>query len=181
MRRDPNLNDPNTTDPAASAMGWGLGWWWLLWCFLIIIFFFGGWGWGGWWGGPWWGGYRNPNQQTTAPPVQAPAPPANTDRAPPELANREATITGQVDRVVGPHAFTLKPPATGGKDLLVVLPKNAQQANVKEGKTVSVTGKIENFDWAEFKKQTGLDLPQDRFSAYEGQVALLANKTEEKH
>lgn len=175
-----NPNDPNrpVVSDTGAAAGWGL--WWLFWLFLIIIFFFGGWGWGGWWwGGPWWGGRR------TNEPRQQVQPQASVNRtvenaAPAELVDRTATITGKVDKVLGKDAFTIASPAPTGRDLLVVLSRKAKNhPEIKGGEQVKVTGKIETFNQADFRKKSEANLPEDKVAAFAGHSALLASAVEE--
>jgi hypothetical protein len=161
-----------------AALGCGWAWLWF-WLFLFVIAF-AGWGWGGWyggWGGPWaWWGPRQ------APPPQAASPqtanPPQASVAPGEFLGKAVTVSGQVEQVFGPQAFTLA--GSGGGRHLLVVSKSTKAPTVAKGETVQVSGTVERYDADELHKTTGADLSKVPSADFEGRPAVLASSVTAK-
>ena len=173
--------NPNPRGPEpdrASDAAWGCGWAWLwAWLFVILVLF-AGWGWGGWyggWGGPygWWPARpAAPPPQGALPPAGQPAQPTGADA---EFLGRSLTVSGQVDQVLSPQAFTL----AGARDLLVIN-KDGKAPAVKKGETVHVTGKVERFNADAIHKETGVDQSKVPAADFAGRAAVVASSVSAK-
>jgi hypothetical protein len=155
---------------------WGCGWAWLWFWLFVILILFAGWGWGGWYGG--WGGPRGWWPAREAPPqAAAPQPsqpgPAN---APGEFLGKSLTVSGTVDQVFSPQAFTL----AGARDLLVI-DKNGKAGAVKKGEKVQITGKVERFEADQLRKETGVDLSKVSSADFTGRPAMVASAVSAQH
>jgi hypothetical protein len=162
-------SDPNRTDPLRTDMdnpGWGCAWaslW--FWLFLVLILI-AGWGWGGWyagWPAPWgWWGAR-PGPGANIPVGPQPAAHTSTAAVPGEFLGKTVTVSGKVDHVYNPHAFTLAG-EPGGRELLVI-DKDRKGPAVKHGETVQVTGKVEKYGTLPGEGQVDLNkVPPNEFN-----------------
>jgi hypothetical protein len=194
--RNPNnpSHDPYPHDPYPPGQrdwtGYGCAWMWFFWLIILIIIIIGGWGWwGGWWGGNrgWWGN-RGPYYGQPVPPGRVEAPNTNQPNANPqtgvvstpgEFIGRTVTLSGQVDQVMNPKAFTLKSGSNHGRDLLIVAKESPTPA-VTKGETVQVTGTVQRFQRTEFQQETKAGLSNAAFTDFTGRPAILASKVSSK-
>lgn len=80
---------------------------------------------------------------------------------------KTVTVSGEVDRVYGPHAFLFEGDQfVGGADLLVVtrqplpaVPGRPADAPLRAGDIVQVTGLVRPLDAAALQRELGVDLP----------------------
>lgn len=86
------------------------------------------------------------------------------------LAGEDVTTTGEVDELLSTVAFRL----VGAGWSVVVL--DAQQAAVEPGEAVEVTGTVRQMDIAEIEQDYGMDLDDELYAAYEGQLVLVADQ-----
>jgi hypothetical protein len=196
------VNDPNNVNRNLNApgnRGWGYGpdaaWgcvgWAFLWIFLIIIFF-AGWGWWGWgrWG---WNGNYN-NQAYRGPQNNQPYVAPNTGAAPQrggenmrqalpnELVGAQVTMTGKVDQVFNDQAFTFKADGNNHDILVVATKAGTPHPKPKQGDTVQVKGKIQQFDQTRFHDESKADLNHNNLAQYRDHPAILASSvTEQSH
>lgn len=175
--RDPNITGSGLGPVADEA--WGCGWVYLWFWLFFMVLLFAGWGWGGWyrgWNGPWnwWGSRPAPPPQATAPqtaPQTSHPPPAAP--ASDEFLGKTVTVSGQVDKVFGPQAFTLAA-SLGGRTLLVVS-KDQKTPSLEKGETIQITGTVEPYSADQFHQQTGVDLSQVPAAEFGGRPAVVAS------
>jgi len=90
-----------------------------------------------------------------------------------DFLGRTVTVSGKVEQVLGQRAFTLAS-GQGGHQLLVIR-KNDQAPEVKQGETVQVTGKVEAYDRNHLHQETGVDLNSIPADEYSGRPAVVAS------
>ncbi len=106
--------------------------------------------------------------------------------APTTYYDRTVTVSGEVEEVIGPRAFTIGGDEfIGGDQLLVVsadvLPMPAgrpSDAALTANDVIQVTGPVRRFDLAAFEKEIGSDLDDAAFEAYGGQPAIIARSVD---
>ena len=86
-----------------------------------------------------------------------------------QYRNRIVTVSGRVTAIVGLQGFLL------GDELLVVHDESLPSARTPwAGEIVQVTGQFYPFDLARVERETGVDLPDERYAAFAGRPALIA-------
>ena len=88
------------------------------------------------------------------------------------LAGEDVTITGTVYDVLSTVSFQL----AGAGWTVVVL--DAEQAKVDDGDIVQVTGTVRQMNVAEIEDDYGVDLDDELYADYEGDLVLVANTIE---
>ncbi len=93
---------------------------------------------------------------------------------PREFYGRTVTVTGEIDDIVAPTAFTIGP---GGLLLVSSAPASATP-DLSESQTVQVTGTVRRFDLVELERETGADLQDELFAGWEGRPAIVASSVQ---
>ena len=101
---------------------------------------------------------------------------------PDQFLGQTVTVSGAVERILGPRSFTIGGKEyMGGHELLIVsaqpLPvvlNRRAVAPVARGDIIQVTGTVRNFALADFEKEAGIDLRDDLFSDFTARPALIA-------
>lgn len=86
------------------------------------------------------------------------------------LAGEDVTTSGEVSEVLSTVAFRL---AGAGWSVVVL---DAEQAAVAPGDMVEVTGTVRQMDIAEIEEDYGLDLDDELYTDYVGQLVLVADQ-----
>lgn len=98
----------------------------------------------------------------------------------PELVGQTVTVSGEVTRTVDTRGFVLSGENGGdlepfgpeiGEGILVV---SADDPGVTEGDVVQVVGTVQQFAITDFEDELGIDLDNDPYGEFEGQVTLMA-------
>lgn len=84
------------------------------------------------------------------------------------LAGEDMTIAGEVQEVVSPTAFRLQ---GFGWDVVVIDPGGV---SLEDGDYVQVQGTVRRLRIADLQEELGVDLDEDAYEAYEGDLVLLA-------
>ena len=88
------------------------------------------------------------------------------------LAGEDVTISGEVNELLSTVAFDLR----GAGWSVVVL--DADQAVLEPGDAVDVTGTVRQLNTVELEEDYGLDLDDDLYAPYEGDLVLVADSVE---
>ena len=112
--------------------------------------------------------------------------------SPGQFLGRTVTVSGEVDAVLGPRAFTIGGDDFIGEDELLVvgannlpqligrseLPGRAAGELLAEDDVVQVTGPVRRFDLAAFEREIGFDLDDNLFRDWAGRPAIVASSLE---
>ena len=106
--------------------------------------------------------------------------------APNNYVGNTVTVSGEVNRIVGPRAFTIGGDDFIGGDELLVVSANAMPAiadrttdnALVENDLIQVTGPVRMFDLAAFEKEIGFDLDNSLFGEYAGKPAVVAQSVD---
>lgn len=104
--------------------------------------------------------------------------PGEIAEEPNEFLGKIVTVSSEVEKVIGPNAFTLDDKELiGGKELLVVgaIPAGG---TINEGETVLVTGPVHKFVTAEIERDFDFDLQPELEVEYEGKAVVIARSTQ---
>lgn len=114
-------------------------------------------------------------------PQPVPVPPSAISQDPATYLGKRVQVEGEVDRVYGPHAFSLGRDAATGGPLLVVgrepwtlLQKNPQANELIRHDRVQVTGRVRRFKLSEYRKEAGRHADDSLLAPFEGRPVLLA-------
>lgn len=89
-----------------------------------------------------------------------------------KYAGKTVTVSADVNRVLGEHAFSIAGTQSGIEPLLVV---HDSDVNVNEGNPVQVTGTVRSgFKVAEVEKRRNFEFDRDVLSDYAGAPYLVA-------
>ena len=102
----------------------------------------------------------------------------------PELVGQTVTVSGEVTRAVDTRGFVLS--SENGEDLEPFGPEigegilvvSASDPGVTEGDVVQVVGTVQQFGMADFEDELGIDLDDDLYGEFEGQIALMAQSVD---
>lgn len=106
---------------------------------------------------------------------------AGVGEDPPELVGQTVTVSGEVTRTVDTRGFVLSGENGEnfeqfgpeiGEGILVV---SASDPGVTEGDVVQVVGTVQQFMMSDFEDELGIDLDDDLYGEFEGQIALMAD------
>ena len=103
---------------------------------------------------------------------------------PARYIGRRVTVSGEIDDLLGPRAFTIGGEGWfDGDELLVVsagpipAPRGRPaDAPLREDDLVQVTGPVRRFALADVEREIGVDLDDARFANWEGQPAVVATR-----
>ncbi|MDP9374472.1 MAG: hypothetical protein M3Q65_18885, partial [Chloroflexota bacterium] len=87
---------------------------------------------------------------------------------PGEFYGRRVTVSGRVNRVIGPNAFLLNDGV-----LVAGTAERVPSASLRAGDVVQVTGLLRQFDPAAFERAIGADLEDSLLAAWRGRPAIL--------
>ena len=91
-------------------------------------------------------------------------------------AGRRVTVSADINRILGPHAFSIAG-KSGVEPLLVV--HSANLGNLNEDSPVKVTGTVRSgFDRASVERALEFDFDRDVFSDYSGAPYIVAEHVE---
>ncbi len=113
--------------------------------------------------------------------------PSDIANNPRDFVGQTVTVSGEVQAVVGPRAFTLGDEGflfgEGREGLLIVgAQRRAPTAGrpfdeiFRQGELVRVTGAVRRYNLAEFEREFGFDLEDSRFAGWEGRPAIIARR-----
>lgn len=102
---------------------------------------------------------------------------------PESFKNRDTTVSGNINEVIGTRAFTVNDPDIIGNDNLLIISRQPLQAVggggddllYKENDRVTVSGPVRIFRIKEIEDDLGVDLDDDAFLQWEGRPALIVN------
>ncbi|WP_298456882.1 hypothetical protein [uncultured Cellulomonas sp.] len=89
------------------------------------------------------------------------------------LAGEDVTVEGEVYELVSTVAFRL---AGAGWEVVVL---DAEQASVEPGDEVAVQGTVRQLSITEIEEDYGVDLEDELYTDYEGELVLVADTVEE--
>lgn len=104
--------------------------------------------------------------------------PGEIAEEPNKFFGKIVTVSSEVEKVIGPNAFTLDDKELiGGKELLVVgaIPAGG---TIDKGKTVLVKGSVRKFVTAEIERDFDFDLQPELEVEYEGKAVVIAQSTQ---
>lgn len=92
---------------------------------------------------------------------------------------REVTVSADVNRVLGPHAFVIAGTESGVEPLLVVHPARLGKGQLNESSPVKVTGTVRSgFDRANVERALEFEFDRDVFNDYRGAPYIAATSIE---
>lgn len=105
---------------------------------------------------------------------------------PEDFYGRTIVLTGEVEEVIGPRAFTLDSPGPLSEKLLVVSRnvlqpiggETTQDFFFETDDRVSVKGEVRQFNLRELEQSLGVDLVDEEFAQWEGKPIILAQEIE---
>jgi hypothetical protein len=95
---------------------------------------------------------------------------------------RSVVVSGEVDEILGPRAFTIEDDDPVGADELLIVtarerpalvPRLAQEP-LADDDSVQVRGPVRRFNLAEFEREIGFDLDDALFADWDGRPAIIA-------
>lgn len=91
---------------------------------------------------------------------------------------KTVTVSGEVDKVMNPHAVQISGEGMMQNDMLVVSKRNfsdVARRNLAENDRLQVSGTVRQFRIAEIEKEIGFDLDDQAFSDWNDKPVLIAN------
>lgn len=92
-----------------------------------------------------------------------------------DLEFKEVTVRGQVEKAISPSGFSISDPEDPAVEELLIVNQSGTGA-IEPGATVQVTGIVyRGFDVADVKQETGVELDQAQYQAWEGDSYIVAS------